>query len=77
MPAEQEDAGDVLGVAAVARRIGVAPATLRSWHRRYGIGPSAYSSGARRAYTAEDVARLEAMHAAMVRGSSAADAARG
>ncbi|MCO1654140.1 MerR family transcriptional regulator [Pseudonocardia humida] len=76
MPGEQGRADDVLGVAAVARRLGVAPATLRSWHRRYGIGPSSYSSGARRAYTAEDVARLEAMHAAMVRGASAADAAR-
>jgi MerR family transcriptional regulator, light-induced transcriptional regulator len=76
VPAEQERGDEVLGVAAVARRIGVAPATLRSWHRRYGIGPSGYSSGSRRAYTAEDVARLEAMHAAMVRGASAATAAR-
>jgi hypothetical protein len=63
-------------VAAVARRLGVAPATLRSWHRRYGIGPSAFTSGDRRVYTAVDVTRLEAMRDAMVRGTSAADAAR-
>jgi DNA-binding transcriptional MerR regulator len=70
------DPGDRLGVAAVARRLGVAPATLRSWQRRYGIGPSGYTSGSRRAYTAADVARLAVMQAAMVRGASAADAAR-
>ena len=29
-----------LAVAAVARRLGVAPATLRTWDRRYGLGPS-------------------------------------
>ncbi|MEY3734595.1 MAG: hypothetical protein RL347_1954, partial [Actinomycetota bacterium] len=29
-----------LTVAAVARRLGVAPATLRTWDRRYGLGPS-------------------------------------
>ena len=29
-----------LTVAAVARQIGVAPATLRTWDRRYGLGPA-------------------------------------
>lgn len=29
-----------LTVAAVARRLGIAPATLRTWDRRYGLGPS-------------------------------------
>ncbi len=33
-----------LSVAAVARRIGIAPATLRTWDRRYGLGPSASPS---------------------------------
>ncbi|MEV6787027.1 MerR family transcriptional regulator, partial [Streptomyces sp. NPDC051098] len=28
-----------LTTGAVARRLGVAPTTLRSWDRRYGIGP--------------------------------------
>ncbi|MGA0066902.1 MAG: MerR family DNA-binding transcriptional regulator, partial [Candidatus Nanopelagicales bacterium] len=34
-----------LTVAAVARRLGVAPATLRTWDRRYGITPSDRTSG--------------------------------
>src|SRR4051794_24186693 len=29
-----------LPVASVARRLGVAPSTLRTWDRRYGLGPS-------------------------------------
>ena len=37
-------------VAAVARRLGVAPATLRTWDRRYGLGPSEHTSGAHRRY---------------------------
>lgn len=64
-----------LGVAAVARRLGVAPATLRSWHRRYGIGPSAHTSGGNRRYRPEDVERLRLMQRALVRGVPAADAA--
>jgi len=34
-----------LTVAAVARRMGVAPATLRTWDRRYGLGPSVHEPG--------------------------------
>ena len=34
-----------LTVAAVARRLGVAPATLRTWARRYGLGPSDHPPG--------------------------------
>ena len=33
--------GPRLHVAAAARRVGVAPSTLRTWDRRYGIGPPA------------------------------------
>lgn len=66
----------MLGVAAVARRLGVATGTLRTWDRRYGIGPSAHASGARRRYTARDLARLEVMRAMMLRGVSPAEAAR-
>jgi transposase-like protein len=73
---QTSDGGAGLEVTAVARRLGVAPATLRSWHRRYGIGPDGHSSGRRRLYRPEDVARLEVMHAALVRGVPAAEAAR-
>jgi hypothetical protein len=65
-----------LEVAAVARRLGVAAATLRSWHRRYGIGPRGHGAGDRRYYRADDVRRLRLMQEALTRGASAAEAAR-
>ncbi|HVE99397.1 MAG TPA: MerR family transcriptional regulator [Mycobacteriales bacterium] len=65
-----------LTVAAVARRLGVAPATLRTWDRRYGLGPSSHAPGERRRYTSVDVARLERMRRLTHEGVSPADAAR-
>lgn len=65
-----------LTVAAAARRLGIAPATLRTWDRRYGLGPSDHAPGRHRRYAPDDVARLELMQHALVRGASAADAAR-
>lgn len=64
-----------LSVAAVARMLGIAPATLRTWDRRYGIGPSAHAPGRHRRYSPEDVARLETMRHALVRGVGPAEAA--
>lgn len=64
-----------LPVAAVARRLGVAPATLRTWDRRYGIGPRGHTTGRHRRYTPADVARLELMQQALLRGASPAEAA--
>ncbi len=64
-----------LGVAAVARRLGVAAGTLRTWDRRYGLGPSGHEPGARRRYTALDLARLELMRRLMLQGVAAAEAA--
>jgi DNA-binding transcriptional MerR regulator len=65
-----------LTVAAVARRLGVAPATLRTWARRYGLGPSAHTAGAHRRYSAEDLARLVVMRRLPHEGVSPSDAAR-
>ncbi|MGJ7905436.1 MerR family transcriptional regulator [Actinopolyspora sp. H202] len=65
-----------LSVAAVARRLGIAPATLRTWDRRYGLGPTEHSSGRHRRYGPEDIARLELMQHALLRGASPAEAAR-
>ena len=65
-----------LSVAAAARRLGVAPATLRTWDRRYGIGPSGHTPGQHRRYSSDDIARLDLMQHALVRGASPADAAR-
>jgi MerR family transcriptional regulator, light-induced transcriptional regulator len=64
-----------LPVAAVARRLGVAPATLRTWDRRYGIGPRGHTTGRHRRYGPEDVARLELMQQALLRGAAPAEAA--
>lgn len=67
-------------VAAVARRLGVAPATLRSWSHRYGIGPAEHQAGRYRRYTDNDVAELETMQrlvdGGMVLASAAAVARR-
>lgn len=63
-------------VSATAARIGVAPATLRTWARRHGIGPSEHASGTHRRYTETDLAKLMYMRAMMLRGSSASEAAK-
>lgn len=65
-----------LTVAAVARLIGVAPDTLRTWDRRYGMGPSQHVPGKHRRYTSEDVARLQIMRRLVMDGVMPAEAAR-
>jgi DNA-binding transcriptional MerR regulator len=64
-----------LTVASVARRIGVAPATLRTWDRRYGLGPSEHNDGEHRRYCPGDVAKLVTMRRLIVAGVSPAEAA--
>lgn len=63
-------------VASVARRLGVAAATLRTWDRRYGLGPSSHVAGAHRRYTSEDVDRLLLMRELTLDGVAPAEAAR-
>ncbi|MGM1059385.1 MerR family transcriptional regulator [Saccharothrix sp. Mg75] len=46
---------------AVARMLGVSPTTLRTWDRRYGLGPSSREEGRHRRYSGEDVSRLRRM----------------
>lgn len=70
------DPEPALSVGAVARRLGVAPATLRTWDRRYGVGPSGHTTGHHRRYRSLDIARLELMQRALLRGASPAEAAR-
>jgi MerR family transcriptional regulator, light-induced transcriptional regulator len=65
-----------LTVAAVARRLGVAPATLRTWDRRYGLGPSEHAAGAHRRYLREDLARLLTMRRLTLEGVAPSEAAR-
>ena len=66
---------ELLTVAAVARRLGIAPATLRTWDRRYGLGPTDHAEGAHRKYGPRDVARLMVMRRLIASGVSASDAA--
>nr|WP_246480777.1 MerR family transcriptional regulator [Amycolatopsis umgeniensis] len=65
-----------LPVASVARRLGVAPSTLRTWDRRYGVGPSRHTNGRHRRYGSSDIGRLELMQRALLRGASTAEAAK-
>ena len=76
-PAEQSQSvpEELLSVSAVARRLGVAPATLRTWARRYGIGPSEHEAGSHRKYCSADLAKLTVMRRLISAGVSPADAA--
>ncbi len=79
-PASRDDAGGSvsgigLGVGEVARRLGVAPPTLRSWGRRYGLEPSGRSDGGHRRYTAADVVRLQTVLRLVRQGVPTATAA--
>ncbi len=65
-----------LTVSGAARRLGIAPATLRTWDRRYGIGPTGHARGRHRRYSAADMARLELMQRALMQGAAPAEAAR-
>jgi DNA-binding transcriptional MerR regulator len=61
---------------AVAARLGVAPSTLRTWNRRYGVGPAEHATGRHRRYSDVDVSRLEAMCALVADGLAPAAAAQ-
>ena len=62
-------------VSAVADELGVSASTLRTWERRYGLGPERREAGSRRRYQPEDVERLRAMvnhlHAGLPAGEAA------
>lgn len=64
-----------LSPGAVARQLGISPATLRTWAHRYGLEPSARSAGSHRRYTPEDIDRLVAMQRLMRSGVPAGQAA--
>lgn len=69
-------ADEALSAGAVARRLGVAVTTLRTWHQRYGLGPSEHVPGHHRRYTPADLARLEIMRRLTAEGVAPAEAAR-
>lgn len=71
-----ERIGPLLTVAVVARKLGIAPATLRTWDRRYGLGPSVHVMGAHRKYSPADLERLEAVHRLVLAGVTPSEAAK-
>jgi DNA-binding transcriptional MerR regulator/methylmalonyl-CoA mutase cobalamin-binding subunit len=60
---------------AVARMLGISPTTLRTWDRRYGLGPSTRHEGKHRRYNDDDVARLKRMVELTASGVAPASAA--
>ncbi|MET9853121.1 MerR family transcriptional regulator [Streptomyces sp. NPDC006450] len=60
----------------MAQRLGVAAATLRSWERRYGIGPAVRVEGKHRRWLPGDIVRLEEMSRLTALGVPPAEAAR-
>ena len=63
-------------MSSVSDELGVSPSTLRTWERRYGLGPAQRETGERRRYQTEDVDRLRAMMHHVRAGMSAAEAAK-
>ncbi|MEV0251912.1 MerR family transcriptional regulator [Nocardia sp. NPDC050712] len=63
-------------VGAVARRLGIPVDTLRSWNRRYGIGPRQHHPGRHRHYTVRDITVATRMLELVRSGASPASAAR-
>jgi MerR family transcriptional regulator, light-induced transcriptional regulator len=69
------DAG-YLRIGEFSQRVGVSPERLRAWEKRYGLLAPDRSEGGFRLYSDADAARVERMLAHLVRGASAAEAAR-
>jgi MerR family transcriptional regulator, light-induced transcriptional regulator len=65
-----------LRIGELSRRVGVSPALLRAWERRYGLLDPARTDGGLRLYGSEDERRVRDMQAGLRRGLSAAEAAR-
>ncbi|MEV7193588.1 MerR family transcriptional regulator [Streptomyces sp. NPDC093510] len=74
--ARRSETDAALTTGSVARRLGVAPTTLRSWERRYGIGPARREEGRHRRWTTVDVGRMEEMCRLTALGVPPAEAAR-
>lgn len=58
-----------------ARLVGVAITTLRTWDRRYGLGPRSHEAGKHRRYLPDDVGRLIEMQRLTAQGVPPAQAA--
>ncbi|WP_338703139.1 MerR family transcriptional regulator [Streptomyces sp. Q6] len=68
-------AGPGVTTGALARQLGVAPTTLRTWDRRYGLGPAQRSAGHHRRWSEQDIAVVEEMCRLTATGLPPAEAA--
>jgi DNA-binding transcriptional MerR regulator len=66
----------IYSIGALARILGVPPATLRSWEDRYGLVVPERSAGSQRLYSRDDLEKLLFVREQMQNGLSAADAHR-
>jgi DNA-binding transcriptional MerR regulator len=62
-------------VGELARRVGVAPETLRAWERRYGVLRPSRTSGGYRVYGSDDELRAQRMRELIESGLAAGEAA--
>ncbi|MEU6761901.1 MerR family transcriptional regulator [Streptomyces sp. NPDC046853] len=70
-----DSAGTGVTTGALARRLGVSPTTLRTWDRRYGLGPARRDPGHHRRWSDRDIAVLEEMGRLTSAGMPPAEAA--
>lgn len=59
----------------VARRLGISQSTLRTWNRRYGLGPADHEPGRYRLYSEADIAELQTVQQLIAEGMPVAAAA--
>src|SRR3954469_4092727 len=64
-----------LNIAALTRRTGVPPDTIRKWEQRYGVLTPERTSGGQRRYTERDVARVEWLRPRLAEGYRIGEAA--
>ncbi len=66
----------LLNIAALSRRTGVAPDTLRKWEQRYGVLQPTRTAGGQRRYSEADVQRVEWLRDRIAEGWRVGEAAR-
>jgi len=63
-------------IASVSQKFGISASTLRTWERRYGLSPSARTTGGHRRYNGADLDRVQLMQQLLDAGIGAQDAAK-
>lgn len=71
-----QDSRPIYSIGAVARLLGVTPATIRTWEERYGLISPHRSPGGRRLYSRDEVERLRFVKEKIDEGIQPADAHR-